>query len=144
MACMQWSSCPQAPERGLTSVLTFTSASLSERLEGRAIAADTRPQCCGACFLTEPLLCAQKDDPWTVRVLPKVYFGVHPLGLDGVGPDDPDIVVLHHFLGSWKVRGGWSGGLGIGALLHRAAGLFTRRSAADPCVPRWTPLFVQD
>jgi hypothetical protein len=76
----------------------------------------------------------QQDDPWTVRVLPKVYFGVHPLGLDGVGPDDPDIVVLHHFLGSWKVRGGWSGGLGIGRLLRRMAGFFTRSAAPDPCV----------
>ena len=45
----------------------------------------------------------QAEDPWGVRVLPKVAFGVHPLGLDGVGPDDPDIVVLHQFLGSWKV-----------------------------------------
>ena len=45
----------------------------------------------------------QKEDPWSVRVLPKVFFGAHPLGLDGVAPDDPGVFVLHHFLGSWKV-----------------------------------------
>ncbi|CAL8471301.1 g10843 [Coccomyxa elongata] len=75
---------------------------------------------------------SKKDDPWTVRVLPKVYFGVHPLGLDGVSPDDPDIVVLHHFLGSWKVRGGWSGGFGIGQLLRRAASFFSRSAVPEP------------
>lgn len=83
----------------------------------------------------EAMCGAQKDDPWTVRVLPKVYFGVHPLGLDGVSPDDPDIVVLHHFLGSWKVRGGWSGGFGIGQLLRRAASFFSRSAAPEPCGP---------
>lgn len=62
----------------------------------------------------------QRDDPWNVRVLPKVHFGVHPLGLDGVSPDDPDIVVLHHFLGSWKKRS-WPGGqLSVGKVLRSA------------------------
>ena len=50
----------------------------------------------------------QRDDPWTVRLLPKVHFGVHPVGLDGIEPDAPGITVLHHYLGTWKVRGGWS------------------------------------
>lgn len=50
----------------------------------------------------------QRDDPWTVRILPKVHFGVHPVGLDGIEPDAPGITVLHHYLGTWKVRGGWS------------------------------------
>ncbi len=86
-------------------------------------------------LLTEVLCGAQKDDPWTVRMLPKVYFGVHPLGLDGVSPDDPDIVVLHHFLGSWKVRGGWNGSFGVGQLLRRAAGFFSRSIAPEPCDP---------
>lgn len=60
----------------------------------------------------------QKDDPWTVRVLPKVFFGAHPLGLDGLAPDDPGIVVMHHFYGSWKVRGGWGRGLFLDTLLR--------------------------
>lgn len=47
------------------------------------------------------------DDPWKVRILPRVAFGVHPAGIDGLTPDAPEIVVLHHFLGSWKVKGGW-------------------------------------
>ncbi|KAL3159283.1 hypothetical protein ABBQ32_011245 [Trebouxia sp. C0010 RCD-2024] len=51
---------------------------------------------------------SKRDDPWTVRLLPKVHFGVHPVGLDGIEPDAPGITVLHHYLGTWKVRGGWS------------------------------------
>ena len=51
--------------------------------------------------------CLQKDDPWNVRVLPKVQFGVHPMGLDDMGPDSPDIAVQHHFVGTWKKKGGW-------------------------------------
>lgn len=49
----------------------------------------------------------QADDPWKVRILPRVAFGVHPAGIDGLTPDAKEIVVLHHFLGSWKKRGGW-------------------------------------
>lgn len=53
-------------------------------------------------------LILQKDDPFNVRVMPKVTFGAHPLGYDGLAADDPGIVVLHHFLGSWKMRRlGW-------------------------------------
>ncbi len=40
-------------------------------------------------------------------MLPRVAFGVHPAGIDGLTPDAREIVVLHHFMGSWKVRGGW-------------------------------------
>ena len=50
----------------------------------------------------------QRDDPFNVRVMPKITFGAHPLGYDGLAADDPGIVVLHHFLGSWKMRSvGW-------------------------------------
>ena len=48
-------------------------------------------------------------DAWNVRVLPKVSFGTHPSGEDGVSQGDPDVLVAHHFLGSWKSRKGWSG-----------------------------------
>ena len=45
---------------------------------------------------------------WPVRILPRVAFGVNPKDpLDAVPPDHGDIAVLHHFLGTWKVRGGW-------------------------------------
>lgn len=50
---------------------------------------------------------AEQDDPWKVRILPRVAFGVHPAGLDGLPPDAKEITVLHHFLGTWKVKGGW-------------------------------------
>lgn len=42
-----------------------------------------------------------------MRILPKVQFGAHPLGLDEMGPDSPDVAVLHHFVGTWKKKGGW-------------------------------------
>jgi hypothetical protein len=54
-----------------------------------------------------PCRLLQLDDPYKVRVLPRVAFGVHPAGIDGLTPDAREIVVLHHFMGSWKVRGGW-------------------------------------
>jgi len=50
----------------------------------------------------------QKGDAWNVRVMPKVSFGVHPTGEDGVPFDDPGVLVAHHFLGSWKSRKGWN------------------------------------
>jgi hypothetical protein len=55
-----------------------------------------------ACAARRP----QLDDPYKVRVLPRVAFGVHPAGGDGLAPDALGIVTLHHFMGSWKVRGG--------------------------------------
>ena len=63
----------------------------------------------------------QKDDPWNVRIMPKVHFGVHPMGLDEMGPDSPDIVVQHHFVGAWKKKGGWGVAreLSPARLLHR-------------------------
>lgn len=42
-----------------------------------------------------------------MRILPRVAFGVHPAGIDGLTPAAKEIVVLHHFLGSWKKKGGW-------------------------------------
>jgi hypothetical protein len=47
----------------------------------------------------------QASDPWKIRILPQVAFGVHPAGLDGLTPDLKDIVVLHHFLGTWQAAG---------------------------------------
>ena len=42
----------------------------------------------------------QRDDLWSVRILPKVHFGVHAVGLDSIEPDALGISVLHHHLGS--------------------------------------------
>ncbi|KAK9862507.1 hypothetical protein WJX84_003997, partial [Apatococcus fuscideae] len=51
---------------------------------------------------------SKKDTIWNVRILPKVSFGAHPIGIDNLPADNPDVVVLHQFLGSWKSRSGWS------------------------------------
>jgi hypothetical protein len=50
----------------------------------------------------------QHDDPWKVRVLPRVAFGVHPSDDEELGPHLPGVVVLHHFLGSWQWQGSWA------------------------------------
>jgi hypothetical protein len=57
---------------------------------------------------------------WPVRILPRVSFGAHPKGYDGVSAADPRVLVLHHFLGSWKKLGGWGPG-GLVAALRPAA-----------------------
>mmetsp|Transcript_13518 Transcript_13518/g.38436 ORF Transcript_13518/g.38436 Transcript_13518/m.38436 type:complete len:382 (-) Transcript_13518:1448-2593(-) len=45
---------------------------------------------------------------WPVRILPRVAFGINPKdAADPVPADYEGVAVLHHFLGSWKVRGGW-------------------------------------
>ena len=50
----------------------------------------------------------QKDTIWNVRILPRVSFGAHPIGMDNLPADNPDVVVLHQYLGSWKQRNGWN------------------------------------
>ena len=71
---------------------------------------------------------AQGDDPWVVRILPKVHWGAHPAGLDNLFPADPRIGVMHHFLGSWKVKGGWrKRRISVGALARRASAWLHRR-----------------
>lgn len=57
-----------------------------------------------------------------IRILPQVAFGVHPSGTDGLTPDSPGIVVFHHFLGSWKKKGGWHKGDFVERSLHRLMG----------------------
>lgn len=58
--------------------------------------------CCCSC-------CLQHDDPWKVRILPRVAFSVHPSdGDDTLGPHLPGVVVLHHFLGRWQWQGSWA------------------------------------
>jgi hypothetical protein len=63
-----------------------------------------------------------------VRILPKVHWGAHPAGLDNLFPDDPRIGVMHHFLGSWKVKGGWrKRRLSLSALARRISAWLHRR-----------------
>jgi FkbM family methyltransferase len=51
---------------------------------------------------------AQANPEWPIRILPRVAFGVNPkCKADAVAPDNPNIAVMHHFMGSWKVKGGW-------------------------------------
>jgi len=59
-----------------------------------------------------------ENETWSVRVLPKVSFGTHPSGEDGVRQDDPGVLVAHKFLGSWKSSKGWSGGKSVADLLR--------------------------
>jgi len=62
-----------------------------------------------------------------VRVLPRAAFGAQAMS-DGLGPDAPDVVVLHHFMGSgragrrrWAL--GWLGAwLRLGGARFGAAG----------------------
>ena len=88
----------------------------------------------------------QANDPWKVRILPRVAFGVHPAGIDGLTPDAKEIVVMHHFLGSWKKRGGWHKRRSVLQVLAGviAAALQRRHEAAateEPITPSVLPLF---
>ena len=60
--------------------------------------------CCPPAHAHRLALLLQRDDPFSVRVLPRVIWGVHPRGLDGMPVQHPSMWVLHHFLGSWKIR----------------------------------------
>eukprot|EP00959_Pyramimonas_sp_CCMP1952_P298867 6251322-Pyramimonas_sp.AAC.1 len=44
-----------------------------------------------------------EPSPWGVRILPRVAFGAHPSGSDGIPPTSSSVFVMHHFMGSWKV-----------------------------------------
>ncbi|GFR43765.1 hypothetical protein Agub_g4877 [Astrephomene gubernaculifera] len=86
------------------------------------------------------------NDPWKVRILPRVAFGVHPAGIDGLSPEAKEIVVLHHFLGSWKKRGGWHKRRTVLQILAGAATAALRRhgeapAAEEPITPSVLPLF---
>ena len=59
-------------------------------------------------LVSEAAVRLQKDeDPFSVRVLPRILWGVHPRGLDSMPTSHPSMVVMHHFLGSWKIRSPW-------------------------------------
>ncbi|GLC37790.1 hypothetical protein PLESTB_001477000 [Pleodorina starrii] len=86
------------------------------------------------------------NDPWKVRILPRVAFGVHPAGIDGLTPDAKEIVVLHHFLGSWKKRGGWHKRRSVLQILAGAFAAALRRRheavvAEEPITPSVLGLF---
>jgi hypothetical protein len=57
-------------------------------------------RCLPVCLLC---LLLQHDDPWKVRILPRVAFGVRHMGDEpSMRPDSPGVVVLHHFMSSWQ------------------------------------------
>ena len=37
--------------------------------------------------------------------MPRVAFGSHPGGMDGVPADHPGVIVMHHYMGTWKAKG---------------------------------------
>eukprot|EP00218_Dolichomastix_sp_CCMP3274_P014156 CAMPEP_0170135690 /NCGR_PEP_ID=MMETSP0033_2-20121228/2605_1 /TAXON_ID=195969 /ORGANISM="Dolichomastix tenuilepis, Strain CCMP3274" /LENGTH=1019 /DNA_ID=CAMNT_0010371293 /DNA_START=85 /DNA_END=3144 /DNA_ORIENTATION=+ len=46
------------------------------------------------------------ENPWRVRILPRVAFGTHPRDPDGQASSDR-VLVAHMYLGSWKQYSGW-------------------------------------
>ncbi len=42
-----------------------------------------------------------------MRILPRVAFGLPAEGLKGMPATANEVVVVHHFLDSWKKEGGW-------------------------------------
>ena len=81
---------------------------------------------------------------WGVRILPRISLGAHPKSQDGVAADAPEVEVLHHFVGSWKVRGGWSKANLLSRAwsgLARAAGLAAPPEAVDHLKALPTDLF---
>lgn len=77
-------------------------------------ACDTTLSCCSCCCCSRchchrwcPRTATQHDDPWKVRILPRVAFGARPSDASALGPELPGVVVLHHFLGSWQSQASW-------------------------------------
>lgn len=56
--------------------------------------------------------CLQREDPWTVRILPRVQFGAPRSPAYGLSPNDPSVAVLHHALASWRLQQRWARGDG--------------------------------
>ena len=79
----------------------------------------------------------QEASPFTVRILPRIAFGAHPEGMDGIQPDHPGVMVLHHYMGTWKVRG-WQmlTPAILGSLVSRTWLFLLQRCAACSCRPR--------
>lgn len=86
-----------------------------------------------------------------IRILPQVAFGVHPSGTDGLTPDSPGIIVLHHFFGTWKKKGGWHKKDFVERSLHRLIGKPPEdvpklggdpESSLFPVTVPWHPSFV--
>lgn len=49
----------------------------------------------------------KREDPWTVRILPRVQFGAPRSPAYGLSPNDPSVAVLHHALASWRLQQSW-------------------------------------
>lgn len=83
----------------------------------------------------------ENSKPWRVRVLPKVSFGTHPSGEDGVSQSDKHVLIAHKFSGSWKSGKGWSSGKSIGDLLltfyHSVRGDLVQHRARSVVNDKW-------
>ncbi|KAL6771149.1 hypothetical protein ACKKBF_B34135 [Auxenochlorella protothecoides x Auxenochlorella symbiontica] len=66
-------------------------------------------------------------DPWTVRILPRVAFGAPKAPAHGLTPLDPGVVVLHHFMGSWRSRRRWPWQVSAGEVARALARRFLAR-----------------
>lgn len=58
----------------------------------------------GPGMFTDVVLKHAFDPEKGIRILPRVAFGVNPLGDDGLNADSPGITVHHHYAGSWKEK----------------------------------------
>lgn len=53
----------------------------------------------------------QSQDPWRVRIMPRVAFGLHPSSAEAGGTGRPplkEVVVVHHAQGRWQEEVPWS------------------------------------
>lgn len=55
----------------------------------------------------------QREDPWTVRILPRVQLGAPHSPAYGLSPNDPSAVIVHHALASWRIQKRCGGGRGL-------------------------------
>lgn len=51
---------------------------------------------------------SNRDDPWGVRLLPRVLFGAPQKPAFGLAPTDPGVAVMHHTVGVWHHGSPWS------------------------------------
>ena len=82
-----------------------------------------------------------ETEKWSVRVMPKVSFGTHPSGEDGVSQADESVLIAHKYLGSWKSGKGWSAGKSWADLLrtfwHSLVGDLAQHRAARAATDKW-------
>lgn len=81
---------------------------------------------------------SRRDDPWGVRLLPRLLFGAPSRPAYGLAPDDPGVAVLHHSAGGTWEQGRWGPPAGARTACmhacmpdeHASCCLIKRRAAA--------------